>query len=394
MKARVERSRATLDDKLHDKKSVYGVSTGYGGSGGCLVLRTRPSLNLFVEADTRTNSYNVLGASLFQHQHIGILSTNSDPSVLPLNDPLATTSMPEAYVRAAMAIRANSLIRGHSAVRWELLESLTALLNNNITPLVPLRGSISASGDLSPLSYVAGVMIGNPAIRAYCGEGSHRKIVPAPTALAQSGLQPFALAPKEHLGLLNGTAFSAGVAALVLSEAAFLAVLTQVCTAMGTEALLGTRASFHPFIHDVARPHESQIEVARVLMRLLDGSKLAGEAEEVEVTTEEDKGELRQDRYALRTAPQFIGPQLDDIASAIQVVTLECNSSTSIPYLCRSCRYLHHEQPLTTLSLMLMLPASIMEGTFRVWQLQMQWKRHDLPSTILRKSYSLSRRRC
>ena len=290
---------------------------------------------LFVEADTRTDSSITLGASLFQHQHSGVLSTSSDPSILPLNDPLATTSMPEAYVRAAMAVRANSLIRGHSAIRWELLESLIALLNNNITPLVPLRGSISSSGDLSPLSYVAGVMTGNPAIRAYCGEGTHRRIVSAPTALEESGLQPFAPAPKEHLGLLNGTAFSAGVAALALSKAAFLAVLAQVCTAMGTEALLGTRGSFHPFIHDVARPHESQIEVARVLMRLLDGSKFAGEAEETELTIEEDKGELRQDRYPLRTAPQFIGPQLDDIASAIRVVTLECNSSmfTSYPFI-------------------------------------------------------------
>ena len=240
--------------------------------------------------------------------------------------------MPEAYVRAAMAIRVNSLIRGHSAIRWELLESLTALLNCNITPLVPLRGSISASGDIPPLSYVAGVMTGNPAIRAYCGEGSHRRIVSAPIALEESGLRPFEPASKEHLGLLNGTAFSAGVAAMALSEAAFLAVLTQVCTAMGTEALLGTRASFHPFIHDVARPHKSQVEVARVLMRLLDGSRFAGEAEVVERTIEEDKGELRQDRYSLRTAPQFIGPQLDDIASAIQVVALECNSSMSISH--------------------------------------------------------------
>lgn len=73
--------------------------------------------------------------------------------------------MPEAWVRAAMLIRANSLIRGHSAVRWKLLEQLSGLLEKNITPLVPLRGSISASGDLSPLSYVAGTLIGNPAIR-------------------------------------------------------------------------------------------------------------------------------------------------------------------------------------------------------------------------------------
>ena len=302
--------------------------------------------------------------------------------------------MPESFVRAAMAIRANSLIRGHSAVRWELLECLTALLNNNITPLVPLRGSISASGDLSPLSYVAGVMTGNPAIRAYCGEATHRRVVSAPTALEGSGLQPFELESKEFLGLLNGTAFSAGVAALALSEAAFLALLTQVCTAMGTEALLGTKASFHPFIHDVARPHESQIEVARVLMRLLDGSKFANEAEEAEVTTAEDKGELRQDRYPLRTAPQFIGPQLDDIASAIEVVTLECNSSMSTSRFPSTTPGLTSRKLLITPLLMLKLPAFIMEGTSKVWRSQTQWRRHALPSTTLRRFCSLSRPRC
>lgn len=161
----------------------------------------------------------------------------------------------------------------------------------------------------------------------YCGDASQRRLTSAPSALEEVGMEPIVLAPKEHLGLVNGTAFSAAVAALALSEVSHLAILAQVCTAMGTEALLGTRASFHPFIHDVARPHRSQIEVAEFVMRLLDGSKLAAMAEEIEVTTEEDKGELRQDRYPLRTAPQFIGPQLDDIAAAIDAVTQECNSS-------------------------------------------------------------------
>jgi phenylalanine ammonia-lyase len=247
----------------------------------------------------------MLGLALLQHQNSGVLSITNGSSTtngaLPLGDPSATTIMPEAWVRAAMLIRANSLVRGHSAVRWELLQSLADFLQHHITPLVPLRGSISASGDLSPLSYVALALSGNPAIRVYNGHPSSssnttmtKRIVPAPKAMEKAGLKPISLAPKEHLGLLNGTAFSAAVASLALVDVVQLAVLAQVCTAMGTEALLGTRGSYAPFIHEVARPHPGQIEVARVLMRLLEGSSLAGEVHETELTVDEDKGKLRQ----------------------------------------------------------------------------------------------------
>jgi hypothetical protein len=98
-------------------------------------------------ADTRTPNTLALGSALLQHQHAGILpsSTNVLPS-LPLLDPMASTSMPESWVRGAILVRINSLIRGHSGVRWELIEKMVALLRANITPMVPLRGSISASG--------------------------------------------------------------------------------------------------------------------------------------------------------------------------------------------------------------------------------------------------------
>lgn len=89
----------------------------------------------------------VLGHALLQHQHAGVLPSSNDVlKALPLSDPLGSSSMPEAWVRGAMLVRLNSLIRGHSAVRWELIEKLNDVLNANITPLVPLRGSISASG--------------------------------------------------------------------------------------------------------------------------------------------------------------------------------------------------------------------------------------------------------
>lgn len=104
-------------------------------------------------------------------------------------------------------------------------------------------------------------MIGNPSIRCFDGPAtfSGRKIVSSREALATHGIEPIPLASKEHLGILNGTAFSASVAALALNDAVHMALLTQVCTAMGTEALAGTRGSFDPFIHDICRPHPGQV---------------------------------------------------------------------------------------------------------------------------------------
>ncbi|KAI0260177.1 phenylalanine ammonia-lyase [Gloeopeniophorella convolvens] len=301
LRARVDASRAVLERKVAAAKSVYGVSTGLGGS-----------------ADTRTNDVIGLGRALVQHHHSGVLPSpgrerereqegaGSTRRPKPLGDPLATASMPPAWVRGAVAVRINSLVRGHSAVRWELLEQMAALLRADITPLVPLRGSISASGDLTPLAYVAGTVAGVRHIRVHDG---------------QHGI-------KESLGIMNGTAFSAALGALALHDAAHLALLGQVCTALATEALRGVRANYDPFIHEVARPHAGQVEVARTIWDLLRGSRLAGGGER-DVTIEEDQGELRQDRYTLRTAPQFLGPQVEDILSALDTVTVECNSSGS-----------------------------------------------------------------
>lgn len=182
--------------------------------------------------------------------------------------------------------------------------------------------------DLSPLSYIAGTLIGNPTIRVFDGPNKFgaRAILPSNIALASHGVEPIPLASKEHLGILNGTAFSASVAALALNEAVHLALLAQVCTAMGTEALLGAQGSFDPFIHDVARPHPGQVEVARNIHSLLEESQLVMTAEK-EVHIAEDVGELRQDRYPLRTSAQFLGPQVEDILAALESVTIECNSS-------------------------------------------------------------------
>jgi len=309
----VNKSRKIMGDKVDAGLSIYGVSTGFGGS-----------------ADARTDQPLLLGHSLLQMQHIGVLpSSTKAPETLPLLDP-SSLSMPESWVRGAILLRMNSLCRGHSGVRWELIERMRTLLDENIIPLVPMRGSISASGDLSPLSYIAGTLCGNPSIRVYDGSAGSRQIVSACDALKAHNIDPLPLASKEPLGILNGTSFSASVAALVLNDAVHLALLTQVCTALGVEALAGTRASFDPFIHVIARPHPGQVESAKIIWDLLEGSQFtAVHVDDVKIT--EDKGQIAQDRYPLRTAPQFIGPQLEDLLSSLATITQECNSTTDNP---------------------------------------------------------------
>ncbi|TFY65441.1 hypothetical protein EVJ58_g1968 [Rhodofomes roseus] len=283
--------------------------------------------------------------SVYGHQHAGVLPSQMDSptAALPLLDPLASTSMPEAWVRGAILIRMNSLIRGHSGVRWELIEKMGSLLKENVTPLVPMRGSISASGDLSPLSYIAGTLIGNPSIRVFDGPAKfgHRQVVPSTEALAAHGIEPIPLASKEHLGILNGTAFSASVAALALDDAIHLTMLAHVCTAMGVEALLGAQGSFEPFIHDVARPHPGQVESAAHIRHLLEGTQFAVTKEE-ERSIKDDAGELRQDRYPLRTAAQFLGPQIEDILHALAQIQLECNTTTDNPLIEAETDTVHH----------------------------------------------------
>ncbi|KIJ53827.1 hypothetical protein M422DRAFT_242089 [Sphaerobolus stellatus SS14] len=309
-------SRKTLLNKIDTGISVYGVNTGFGGS-----------------ADTRTRDHTNLGNALFQMQHCGILPTSRVQSVLPLSSTLASLSMPEAWVRAAIMVRMNSLIRGHSGVRWEVLEALENILEKGIIPLVPLRGSISASGDLSPLSYIAGTIIGNPRIKILCDQNFYGwPVLSADAALTANGLKSISLQSKEHLGLLNGTAFSAAVAGLALFDAIQLALLIQICTAMSTEGLNGSKGSFDPFIHNVARPHPGQIEAATVVFNTLTGSQFAIDPlQHGEKSIGEDKGTLKQDRYSIRTAPQFIGPQIEDIHAALLSIQQELNSTTDNP---------------------------------------------------------------
>jgi phenylalanine ammonia-lyase len=225
-----------------------------------------------------------------------------------------------------MLARLNSIIRGHSAVSLEIIDTIVAFLEKNMTPIIPVRGSISASGDLIPLSYLAGCIQGSPDIYMRVGN-LNPKTVSASDALKEAGIKPILLGAKEGLGLLNGTAASVAVASLAIYESNQIALLSQVLTAMGCEALKGTAESFHPFIA-ATRPHKGQIEAAANILGFLSGSELASDVNGV---SKVDVEGLAQDRYALRTSSQWIGPQLEDLMLATEQVTVELNSTTDNP---------------------------------------------------------------
>jgi phenylalanine ammonia-lyase len=224
-----------------------------------------------------------------------------------------------------MLIRSNSLAAGNSGVTLALLQNLVKLLSNDMIPLIPLRGSISASGDLSPLSYLAGVIQGNPYLKTWTGRYPDRHLIPANEALKTVNMAPCDLGPKEGLAVTNGTSVSAGVAALALHDAHHLAVLSQVLTAMGVEALAGNAESFDQFIADV-RPHPGQFDSCRNIRNFLTGSKLVASHSSLA-----EGGVMRQDRYALRTSTQWIGPQLEDLCLAHSQIIVDCNSTTDNP---------------------------------------------------------------
>ena len=309
-----------------------GVNTGFGGS-----------------ADTRPKEIEELQSTLIRELHCGILAPSStlDPTIhhqpsnvwmdsnsqfsvwkkaLPLGDGETGTVMPESWAKASMLIRINSLASGRSGIRLILLQRMLDILRNDIVPRIPLRGSISASGDLIPLSYIGGLLQGKPSITAWTGSRTpgRRRIVKADVALAESSLDPIQLGPKEGLAIINGTAVSTGVATLATYDANNLAVLSQVLTAMSVDALCGTRESFDPFFAMV-RPHPGQVEVSQNIYSFLDGSKL------IELNHGLEEGSLRQDRYSIRTASQWLGPVVEDLLLAYKQVTIECNSVTDNP---------------------------------------------------------------
>ena len=238
----------------------------------------------------------------------------------------AKSIMPESWVRASMLVRLNSLAQGASGILPSTVDALLRLLRKNVIPKVPLRGSISASGDLSPLAYIAGVLEGKPSLNAYVGdrEKAGRHMKRADVALSEHSIDPIVLKAREGLALVNGTSVSAAVAALAMHEALCLTALSQVLTAMSVEALRGTDESFDRFLAAV-RPHWGQAETSRNIYAFLKQSKLVNRDQG------SSESSLRQDRYSIRTASQWLGPVLEDLALANDQITTELNSATDNP---------------------------------------------------------------
>ena len=234
--------------------NFQGVNTGFGGS-----------------ADTRTQGVIDLQSTLIRELHMGILPLSTEPIEGGRQDNLAifenqgramlgdpscsSTYMSESWVRASIVVRVNSLASGYSGVRSDILNSMIGLLENDIVPMIPLRGSISASGDLMPLSYIGGALQGDPGIRVWARsahDGRYR-VTTADVALRDSSLKPIHLEPKEGLAIINGTAISTGVAALAMHDTNCLAAVSQVLTAISVEALCGAKESFDPILQDLDR---------------------------------------------------------------------------------------------------------------------------------------------
>ena len=253
-------------------------------------------------------------------------STSSQP-VLPLDHQIKAC-MPESWVRASILVRVNSLAKGASGVQWQTLLALLVLLARRITPVIPLRGSISASGDLSPLSYVAAVLEGKPSSSVFTSPltdtSGERHVEPADEALAVRQIPSINLGTREALALVNGTSVSAAVAALASHEAMLITSLAHVLTAMSVEALRGTDEPFDSFFTQV-RPHRGQSESASTVLSLLSGSSLVWR------NHSSAEASLRQDRYSIRTASQWIGPCIEDLLLAHEQITIELNSATDNP---------------------------------------------------------------
>ncbi|GAB1380720.1 HAL/PAL/TAL family ammonia-lyase [Pararhodobacter aggregans] len=291
--ARVSASQERIEKAVAGGEQVYGVTTLYGGMADQYVPVER----------------------MVELQHIALWhhKTATGPR------------LPEADVRAAMLLRVNSLMKGYSGVRLELIQRYVTFLNAGVTPHAFQRGSIGASGDLVPLSYIGASVIGlDPAFLVdWKGE-----TLDCHTALARLGLAPLTLRPKEGLAMNNGTTASTGVAANAMGRGVTVFALSMAVQAMLAEALLATNQSFHPTIQAI-KPHPGQIFVGSLFRDLLEGSQLI--RSEAAGARGHRQGKLIQDRYSLRCLPQYTGPIADMLAVAARQITTEANSANDNP---------------------------------------------------------------
>lgn len=237
----------------------------------------------------------------------------------------AGKKLPIADVRASMLLRANSLMRGASGVRLEIIQRLVDFLNADITPCMYELGSIGASGDLVPLSYILGAIIGLDPSFLVSMRGEEKDSI---SALKSLNLPRLTLYPKEGLAMINGTSVMSGIAANCMYDAQILLALALGAHALFIQGLGASNQSFHPYINS-HKPHPGQIWTSAQMLYLLDGSRLI--REKLNGKHGQRENELAQDRYSLRCLPQYMGPIVDGFSIIMKQVEVEINSASDNP---------------------------------------------------------------
>jgi histidine ammonia-lyase len=280
---RVAASRRAVERATRGGRRVYGVNTGFGH---------------LATVEIAADRLEELQRNLIRSHAAGV------------GEPL-----PERVVRAILVLRVNCLARGHSGIRVGTLETLAAMLNRGVHPVVPSQGSVGASGDLAPLAHVALCVMGE-------GEAIRRgRRMAAATALRGARIRPVRLASKEGIALINGTQVMSAVGILALLRAERLAATADVVGAMTLEALFGSHRAFDARIHE-ARPHPGQAASAANLRALLQESSIEH--------SHQDCARV-QDCYSLRCMPQVHGAVRDALAHVRGVLEIEANASTDNP---------------------------------------------------------------
>lgn len=279
----IEAAAKTVADVMAEGRTVYGINTGFG-----LLANTR------IEAD----ELETLQRSIVLSHAAGI-----------------GDFLPESTVRLLMVLKINSLARGFSGIRLKVIEALITLLQKEVYPCIPAKGSVGASGDLAPLAHMSAPLLGE-------GEIFHAgQRLPASKGLEVAGLEPLVLAPKEGLALLNGTQVSTALAVEGLLAAENALAAATVIGALTVEAAKGSRAPFDARIH-AARGHQSQIDMATAYRELLDHSKIEESHRDCDRV---------QDPYSLRCQPQVMGACLQQLRNAAETIIVEANAVSDNP---------------------------------------------------------------
>ena len=282
-KRRIAEANELIDDVVAGGDQVYGVNTGFGQ-----LASVRISDDELVHLQT----------NLVRSHSVGVGEDIDDD-----------------IVRLVMLMKVIALAEGFSGVRIELVELLCGMINHNIYPRIPSRGSVGASGDLAPLAHMAGALIGEGEVRV---NGS---LMSATDALDAAGLEPIQLAPKEGLALLNGTQVSTAFALAAVFRAENLLAAVLMAGAMSSDAIKGSDTPFDKRIQNV-RGHGGQIAVAGVLRNLMRDS---------DIRASHQACERVQDPYSIRCQPQVVGACLDVIKHVSSVLETEANAVTDNP---------------------------------------------------------------